>query len=58
MGRWCRCDERRTVIVGAASAAVRGDLSRIGPASRFVVETSKEDIAALFRRALRAAKAG
>lgn len=45
----CRCAERRAEIGLAVSSVLRGDISRISPAARFVVSTSAEDAAAAFR---------
>jgi hypothetical protein len=49
----CRCAERRAKIAEAGRAAVRGDRSKIGPAARFVVATSREDVAIAARKAFR-----
>lgn len=46
----CRCAERRAAIVGAGRSVLRGDVSRLAPAARFVVKTSGEDLAAAFRK--------
>lgn len=53
----CQCAERRAVIVGAASAAVSGDLSKIAPAAQFVASTMVEDARALGSSALALARA-
>lgn len=46
----CRCAERRAVGIDACRSALRGDVSRLAPAARFIVKTSGEDLAATFRK--------
>lgn len=43
----CGCDQRRAALVTAGSSALRGDLTRIGPALRLVARTGVQDVAAM-----------
>lgn len=50
----CRCAERRAALASAGRSLIRGDRSKMVPALRFVVVSSREDLATAFRRVVSA----
>lgn len=53
----CRCNERRTAIAQGVQAVARGDADQAVQQAQFVVKSTVEDVSALFRAKVAAARA-
>lgn len=53
----CKCAERRAAIAQGARAVVRGDAEQLVEQAQFVVSSTVEDVSALFRGKVAAARA-